>query len=106
RCLVAPPYRPDAGYEAEPIGRNDEDEDCSEEPERSFDQMRPYDAFEKAVQPLDEPLEKILRPIGHLLHVPRRELRKDDQSDRDDPGDDHRIGDRKAEGTSDLYGAL
>ena len=40
-----------------------------EEPERPLDQMRADDAFEKAVEAFDEPLEKVLRAVGHLLHA-------------------------------------
>ena len=52
-----------------------------EEPERPPDQMRTDDAFEKAVEAFDEPLQEVLRPVRHLLHAPRRELREDDEAD-------------------------
>ena len=77
-----------------------------EEPERPPDQVRTDDAFEEAVEALDEPLQEVLRAVRHLLHVPRRELREDDEADGDDPGDDHRVGDREAERPRDLDGPL
>ena len=73
-----------------------------EEPERPLDQVRADDALEQVVEALDQPLEKVLRAAGHLRHAPRRELREDDQADRDDPGHDHRVGDREPERPGDL----
>ena len=47
-----------------------------------FDQVSAHDAFEKAVEALDEPLQEVLRAVRDLLHVPRRELGEDDEAER------------------------
>ena len=60
------------------------------------------DAFEQIVEALDHPLEKVLRPAGHLRHPARRDLSEDDEADGDDPRDHHRVGDRKAERSADF----
>src|SRR5229473_3744098 len=44
----------------------------------------------------------LLRPVRDLLHVPRRELREDDETQGHHPAHDHRVRDRKAEGPGDL----
>ncbi len=49
---------------------------------------------------------KFCAPSGTCLHVPGRDLRKDDEAHGDDPRDEHRVGDRKAERTRDLHGPL
>ena len=76
RGLMSPADGADAGNETHPVGGEDKDEDRGEEPERPLDQVGADDAFEQAVEALDQPLEKVLRPAGNLRHVPRRELAK------------------------------
>ena len=100
--LMPPAHRADAGNQADPVRGEDEDEDAAEEPERPPDQMRADDAFQEAVEALDQPLQKILRALRHLLHVPGRDLREDDEAQRDDPGDEHGVGDRETERPRDL----
>ena len=104
--LMSPADRADAGNQADPVRGEDEDEDRAEEPERPADQMRADDAFQKPVEAFDQPLQEILRSLRHLLHAPGRELRKDDEAHGDDPGDEHGVGDGKAERTRDLDGLL
>ena len=101
---MSPPDRPHPRNQAGPVQGQDEDEDGGKEPERPVHQMPAHDAFEKAVEPRDEPLQEVLCPPGNLLHVPRRELGEDDEAQGDHPADDHGVGDRKAEGTGDLDG--
>ena len=100
--LMPPADRADAGEEPDPVRRENEDEDRRKEPERLPNQLRSEEAFEKAVQALNQPFQKILRPVGHLLHVPCRHLCEDDEAERHNPGDDHRIGDRETERPGDL----
>ena len=64
------------------------------------------DAFQKAVEALDQPFQEVLRAVRDLLHVARRELGEDDEAQGDDPGDHHGVGDRKAERPGDLDGLL
>ena len=64
--------------------------------------MRADDAFEKAVEALDQPLEKVLCAAGNLLHPARRDLGKDNEAEGDDPRDHHRIRDRKAKWPGDF----
>src|SRR5262249_59136557 len=98
--------RAHAWNESEPVCRDDENEDRGEEPERAPHQMRTDDALEKAVEAFDQPFQEVLASFGYLLHVARGELRKDNEADGNDPGDDHRIGDGEPEWARDLYRAL
>ena len=77
-----------------------------EEPERLPHQLRADEAFEKAVQALDQPFQKILRAVGDLLHVPGRHLCEEDEGERHQPSHDHRVGDRKTPRPGDLHGLL
>ena len=103
---MSPPDRSDAGNEARPVGGKNEDEHRGKEPERPLDQMPADDALEKPVQALHQPFQKILGAARHLGHLARRHLSKNDQAHRDDPRDDHGVGDRKAERARDLDGLL
>ena len=103
---MSPADRADAGQQAEPVRREDEDEDRAEEPERALDQVRADDALEQAVDALDDPLQEVLRAARDLRHRLRRAAGEEDQPDRDDPRHDHRVGDRKSEGSRHLHGAL
>ena len=71
-----------------------------------FDQVTADDAFEQAVEALEQPFQQVLRAARHLAHFPRRDLCKEDQAQRDDPRHDHGVGDRKAEEAADLDGFL
>jgi hypothetical protein len=94
--LMSPANRAHSRYEADPIRRQDKNENGREEPERPLHQVRANDGFQKAVQALHEPFQQILRPAGHAFHIPRRAPGEDDQADGHDPTDDHRIGDEAA----------
>ena len=61
---MAPADRADPGNKADPVGREDEDEDRGEEPERPLDEVRADDAFEQAVADPRQPLEKFCAPPG------------------------------------------
>ena len=56
----------------------------------------PMISLQKVVQTFDQPFQEVLSPAGNTLHVPRRDSGKDDQGDRDNPTDDHGIGDEAA----------
>src|SRR6266403_2842817 len=99
---VTPSDRTDARNQADPVRGENEDEDGAEEPERPFNQVMAEDPLEKAVEPLDEPLQKVLRSFRDLLHGPRRGLGKEDERHGDDPRHDYRVGDRKAQRPGDL----
>ena len=83
--LSSPSDRADTGNQAEPVRGEDEDEDRAEEPECPLHQMGSDDAFQKTVETFDEPLQEVLRAVGHLLHAPRGDLREDDEDQRDEP---------------------
>ena len=106
RRLVAPADGADSRDQPHPVGGENEDEDRAEEPERPLHEMLADDAFEQTVETLDQPLEKVLRPAGHLRHPARRDLSEDDEADGDEPRDHHRVGDRKTEGPPDFDGLL
>src|SRR3954453_3405508 len=78
RRFVPPTNRAYSGDEACPIGAQNEDENSCKIPKREFDQLRAEDSFEKAVEALNQPLQKILCPRRHLLHFARGELSKND----------------------------
>jgi hypothetical protein len=69
---------------------------------RLMDQVGANDAFQKSIETLNEPFEKILCSSRNLLHLPRSKLGKDDQAQRNHPTDDHGIGDREAKQMPDL----
>ena len=100
--LHIPSNRAHAGDQTDPIGKQNEDEDGSEIPERSLRQMRTDDALKKVGKASHHPFPEVLRAFGDPLHVTRGELGENDQAQSDGPGDDHRIGDRKAERPRDL----
>ena len=100
--LMSPTDRAGPGNETHPISRKNENENCGKKPERPLDQARADNAFQKIVQTPDEPFQKILRSGGNTFHVPCRDPGKNDQPHGHDPADDHRIGDREAEGAGDL----
>ena len=81
--------RADARNEAHPTCRENEDEYGRKEPKCPIDQVTAKKSFQKVVETLDEPLEKILCSVGNLLHFARGGLNKDDQSESGDPGADH-----------------
>jgi hypothetical protein len=99
---MAPPDCPNPWNEAYPVSSKDEYENRREEPKGPLDQVRPNDPFEKSVQTFNEPLPKVLDPLGHWLDVPRRDPCEDNQEQRRDPGNYHRVGDWQTEEAGDL----
>ncbi len=62
-------------------------------------QPRADDALQEVVQALDQPFPEVLRALGDILHAAGRHLRKDNQTQRHQPGHHHGVGDDKgAEG--------
>src|SRR6266550_7339605 len=93
RSMFPPANRADTRQQPKPSREKDENEDRREEPKGFLHQFRADDSFEKSVEPLDQKLPKVLQAGGYLLNVPGREPGKGDQPKRDDPGDEHRVGD-------------
>src|ERR1700739_1079469 len=100
---MTPSDRAYARNESHPIGGKDEDEDSGKIPEGALSQMRPNDPDHELVESLNQPFQEILRASGHLLHLSRRDLRKQKETQCNDQTDNHRVGDREVERTSDLY---
>jgi len=69
----------------------------------SLHQMGTNDAFEKCVQPFDQPFPKILDSIGNDLHLTHCNLGKDDQPRGNDPAGDHRIRNRQTKWLGELH---
>ena len=71
-----------------------------------LNQVPADNAFEKRGKAFDQPFPEVLRAHGDRLHVSRGHLREDDQAHRDDPDDDHGVGDGKAEWPGNFDGCL
>ena len=93
--LHAPANRSDTGNQAEPVGKENKDENRREEPKGLFDQVRPDDAFEKLVKTLDQPFPEALCARRHVLNFSRGAAREQNQPQGDNPGDHHRVGDKE-----------
>src|ERR1043166_6159601 len=100
---MSPPHSAYAGNKPNPIGGKNEDENSGKEPEGPLGQVWSNDSGQELVKSLEQPFQKILGAPGDLLHASCGELSKYDQAHGYDPADNHRIGDRKIEGASDLY---
>jgi hypothetical protein len=64
------------------------------------------ESLKKSVETFNQPLQEILGSTGNLIHAARRDASKNDQPKSNDPTHDHRVGDREAEDSPDLYGLL
>src|SRR6478736_3193943 len=65
--------------------------------------MRPNDSDHELVEALNQPFQEVLCTSGNLLHLSRRDLGKYNETERNDPADNHGIGYREIEWTGDLY---
>src|SRR5262249_1070274 len=105
-ALMPPADRTGPGNQAEPVCRQNENENGRKEPEGSFDQMRPNDSLQKVVQTCHEPFQEVLSSVRNCLHAPRGDPGKDDQAQSHDPSDDHGIGYGQPEQPSNVDGLL
>ena len=92
---MSPTDRPDSGNQPEPVHEQNENENGGEEPERFLHQVAPDDALEKIVETFHQPFPKILHTGRDRFDISRRDLREEDHRQRDNPGDKHRICNRK-----------
>src|SRR5262249_50047834 len=104
--LMPPADRAGPRYQAEPICRQNENENGRKEQEGSFDQMWPDDSLQKAVQTSYKPFQEVLSSVRNCLHAPRGDPGKDDQAQSHDPSDDHGIGYGQTERSRDIDGLL
>src|SRR4051812_35673551 len=92
---LTPANGTNAGYQANPVQKQDEDENRREKPECSPDQIPADDAFEEIAQAFDQPFPEILSARGNLLNIAGGNLGKADQQQGNRPGHDSRTGDRQ-----------
>ena len=82
---MSPTYCTHARDEAEPVAEQDENEDGSKKPKRFAGQLGSEDAFEKADQAFNDPLDKILQAGWHQLGLLGGNLRDKNQAQCHDP---------------------
>src|SRR5437763_9976036 len=89
--VMAPADGADAGYQTEPVQKQNENEDRGEKPEGLFHQLPTDNVFEKIVEALDQPFPKILRASRDGFDFARRDLREEKDAGGHEPGHAHGI---------------
>src|SRR5215469_8049741 len=94
--VVTPADCSDSWNQSKPVYETDKNENRCIKPKPLLHEVAADDVFQKIVQPLDQPLPKILPEAWNRLAMSHSGLRKNDDASGDNPRHQHRISDPEA----------
>src|SRR5262249_11431300 len=89
--VVTPADCSDSRNQSKPVYETDKNENRGIKPKSLLHEVAADDVFQKIVQPLDQPLPKILPEAWNCLAIAHSGLRKNDDASGYDPGYQHRV---------------